>query len=107
MGGRALPCLDQPKPATSQGLRGLHRLRRDLSLRRLRHAPHSTLGAVSVSFESDSKSDAATLARVRQERTPMKSLPTLPTKPPAGRGPSIADLPDYAPLPKSALFTSG
>src|SRR5689334_8650323 len=57
MGGRALPRLDQPKPATGQGLRRLYRLRRGLSLRCLRHAPHSTLGAVSMSFESDSNKE--------------------------------------------------
>src|SRR5690348_3305721 len=63
MGGRALPRLDQPKPATGQGLRRLYRLRRGLSLRCLRHAPHSTLGAVSMSFESDSKRYATRRAR--------------------------------------------
>ena len=56
MGGRALLRLDQPKPPTGQGLRGHNRLSRDIPLCRLCHAPHSTIGALRMSFKTDSKS---------------------------------------------------
>ena len=64
MGGRALLRLDQPKPPAGQGLRGHNRLSRDLPLCRLGHAPHTTIGALRMSFESDSKVECSFLPEI-------------------------------------------
>ena len=59
LGGRTLLRMDQPKPTLGEGLRGHHRLRPNLPLRRLRHAAHPPSGTPRVSFESDSKRSPA------------------------------------------------
>ena len=51
---RALLRLDQSKPPAGEGFRGNRRLGRDLPLRSLRHVAHTMLGAINMSFESDS-----------------------------------------------------
>ena len=64
LGCRALLRLDQPQPASGKGLRGHHRLRPRLPLRRLRHAPRPTTGTPIMTFETDSKISARAANRI-------------------------------------------
>jgi putative transposase len=55
LGGRTLLRLDRPKPTPRQGLRGHHRLRQRLPLRRFRHHPAAPHRTFRMRFETDSQ----------------------------------------------------
>jgi transposase len=53
LGGRTLLRLDRPQSEAGKGLRGDHRLRPSLPLRRLHHAPHTQPRTFHMKFETE------------------------------------------------------
>jgi hypothetical protein len=58
MGRGAVLRLNQPKSTVGKGFRGHRRIRKSFPLCRIRHAPHTQAGSLTMTFETDSKRTA-------------------------------------------------